>query len=79
MNTLKRTLQIMDEWLKLPPQDYRRTVLSFTIKLPSDELLDAVLIARVKKPEGGRDGFKYFCGVCHNKIRERRFSQIAIH
>ncbi len=68
---VKRGLEIMDDWLGLPEHDYVATVYLFAQKLPPNEILEAVEIARAKLPEGGRDAFRYFCGVCHSKVREQ--------
>jgi len=69
---IKRALQMMDGWLDLPEREYRATVYLFAQRLPADEVLEAVEIAQAKLPQGGMDAFKYFCGVCHGKIRERK-------
>ncbi len=69
---IKRALQLMEGWLNLPEDDYNAAVSWFAKRMPPDELLEAVLIAQAKRPEGGRRAFKYFCGVCHRKIEERR-------
>ncbi len=65
-------LKIMDGWLGLPEKDYKAKVYMFAQRLTPEDVLDAVWIAQAKLPEGGIPGLKYFCGVCHNKIRERR-------
>ncbi len=62
----------MDAWLGLPEREYKATVHLFFYKLPPDEVLEAVEIAQAKIPLGGREAFKYFCGVCHGKIKEQR-------
>ncbi len=64
-------LRIMDAWLGLPERDYKATVYLFSYKLPPEEVLEAVVIAQDKKPDGGIQAFKYFCGVCHRKIEKR--------
>jgi hypothetical protein len=69
---VKRALQIMDEWLNLPQDTYRPALYRFAQRLPPEEVLEAVEIAQAKIPEGSLDAFKYFCGVCHSKIQERR-------
>jgi hypothetical protein len=43
--------------------------------LTPEEVLEAVWIAQAKLPQGGIDAFKYFCGVCHNMIREQKIRQ----
>jgi hypothetical protein len=67
-----RVLQIMDEWLDLPQSTYKPAVYRFALRLPPEELLDALEIAHAKIPQGGMGAFKYFCGVCHGKIYERK-------
>lgn len=62
----------MDDWLGLPERDYKATVYVFSSQLPPDEILEAVEIAKARLPDGGRDAFKYFCGVCWRKIKEQR-------
>ncbi len=62
----------MADWLGLPESTYKAAVYLFAQKLPLEEVLQAVEIARAKIPEGGIGAFKYFCGVCHGKIREQR-------
>ena len=71
-NPIRVALQIMDDWLGLPPEAYRADVYWFSQRLPPDEVLEAVEIARNKIPQGGRDGFKYFCGVCHRRIETNK-------
>ncbi len=69
---IRLALQIMDAWLGLPERDYKAAVYLFSYKLPPDEVLEAVEIAQAKLPAGGRNAFKYFCGVCNRKIEEQR-------
>ena len=71
-NCIKLALQVMEAWLGLPEFTYRATVYLFAEKLPPEEILNAVNIAQAKIPDGGMGAFKYFCGVCHGKIREQR-------
>lgn len=72
---IKRALAIMDDWLGLPEHSYMATVYRFSYELPPAEVLEAVEIAQAKLPAGGREAFKYFCGVCHSKIKEERIRQ----
>jgi cytochrome c5 len=67
-----RALEIMDAWLGLPSHAYKATVYRFAQDLPPNEVLEAVEIAQAKIPCGGKEAFKYFCGVCHGKIKEQR-------
>jgi hypothetical protein len=69
---IKLALEIMDTWLGLPERDYKATVYWFAKRMPPEEVLEAVEIAQAKLPEGGRNAFKYFCGVCHRRIEEQR-------
>lgn len=69
---IKLALEIMDAWLGLPQHTYKATFYRFANELPPDEVLEAVEIAQAKIPLGGREAFKYFCGVCHGKIKEQR-------
>jgi predicted PP-loop superfamily ATPase len=62
----------MRVWLDLPERSYKPAVYLFAQRLPAVEVLAAVEIARAKIPQGSVDGFKYFCGICHSKIRERK-------
>ncbi|MEY2407507.1 MAG: hypothetical protein QOF48_177 [Verrucomicrobiota bacterium] len=61
----------MEDWIGLLPRIYTAPVRLFAYRLPSDKLVEAAWIAQARKPEGGIDAFKYFCGVCHGMIRER--------
>ena len=63
---------IMFDWINLKPCIYEVTLFRFAKRLPPEEVLEAVRIAQRKVPEGGMDGFKYFCGVCHGKIEDQR-------
>lgn len=54
-------------------RDRLATFKNFLGKLPAAEVLEAIDIAIAKKPPGYSDSntFKYFCGVCWTKIRDR--------
>ena len=69
---LHQALRIMDEWLHLPEDDYKAKVYLFAQRLTPEDVLEAVWIAQAKLPDGGLPAFKYFCGVCHNMIREQK-------
>jgi hypothetical protein len=71
-HSIKLALEIMHTWLGLPQRTYKATVYLFARELPPDEVLEAVEIAVAKIPAGGREAFRYFCGVCHSKIKEQR-------
>ena len=62
----------MGEWLGLPEDDYKPKVYLFAQRLRPEDVLEAVWIAQARLPSGGMPAFKYFCGVCHNMIREQR-------
>lgn len=70
-NPIRLALQIMAVWLGLSEDYYKADVYWFAQRLPPEEVLEAVEIARAKFPEGGLNAFKYFCGICHRK-REKR-------
>lgn len=59
---------------KLAPLSFRRdwflSIQRFVERLGFDEVLDAMDIAVSKKPYGGNQTFRYFCGVCWSKVRE---------
>jgi hypothetical protein len=59
-------------WSGLPPRNYTGSVKLFARRMPPDMLLEAACIAMSYKPEGGDIGFRYFCGICHNMIRDRQ-------
>ena len=64
-------IEYFDEWLGLPRYEYFGTVHLFSLRLPPEMLTKAAFIAMDKIPKGHVDGFKYFCGVCHQMIRDR--------
>lgn len=50
-------------------KDYRRSIKTFLEKLPKQEVVDAM--DRALGMAKGHDGtFRYFCGICWNKIKE---------
>jgi hypothetical protein len=65
----------MNTWIDLPESAFKATVHLFARKLPLGDLFIAIDIAHAKFPWGGEDAFKYFCGICHNKIREEQLRQ----
>ena len=71
-HSIKRALQIMGNWLNLPEDEYKAAVYRFAQMIPPEEVLAAAEIAQAKIPGGGIDAFRYFCGVCHSKNKERR-------
>lgn len=50
-------------------REYFQAIKNFHIRLSFHEVLDAAEISRNKKLYSERARFKYFCGVCWNKIR----------
>ena len=75
LSPLHQALRVIGEWLRLPEDHYKAQVYLFAQRLPPENVLEAVWIAQAKLPDGGASGFKYFCGVCHNMIREQRIRQ----
>jgi len=65
-------LQGLEAWLSCPRDVFETEVYRFVERLPPMEVLDAVRIAQAKLPEGGLRGFKYFCGVCWQKLDNQR-------
>jgi hypothetical protein len=51
-------------------RDWTASIRRFNEKLGLHECLDSAVIARAKFPGGGAKTFRYFCGICWNKIRE---------
>ena len=64
----QRALQELDEWLYRFQDFYLKDASWFALRLPPEEFLDAVEVAKRKIPQGGTRGFKYFCGVCQRKL-----------
>ena len=62
----------MEDWLRLSPRTYTATVRLFALRLPPEKLVEALWVAADRKKDGGRDAFKYFCGVCHTMLRAQR-------
>lgn len=50
-------------------QEAFNSIKRFLDRLPFDEVTDAALIARASRAYSDCARFKYFCGVCWNKIR----------
>ncbi len=75
LNPIHQALRVMEEWLQLPEGHYKAKVYLFAQRLPPEEVLAAVWIAQAKLPAGGEGAFRYFCGVCHSKIREQNIRQ----
>ncbi len=72
--------EISDAWITLDGQDPNEwrisgqresTVRVFLDRLPAQEIIDALHIAAARHPGCSNEThfFKYFCGVCWNKIR----------
>lgn len=52
------------------PRDWLQSIKNFNAKLPRHEVEEAVEIARASPAWAKNAIFRYFCGVCWNKIRE---------
>jgi hypothetical protein len=63
-------LEHMQDWLGLSESTYKAAVMLFALRLPPEKLIEAFWLAQCRKPNGGLDGFKYFCGICHSMRRE---------
>lgn len=50
-------------------RDWTASINRFNEKLGFDVVLDAAEIARNQYPYGGSRTFRYFCGICWNRIR----------
>lgn len=50
-------------------RDWLISIKQFNARLPIHEVLEAAEIAWARKPYSDNYRFKYFCGVCWNKIR----------
>lgn len=53
-------------------KDYLASIRTFLEKLDVFECLDAMEIATLKRAYSQVNGFRYFCGICWNKIREAK-------
>jgi hypothetical protein len=51
-------------------RDWLQSIKMFNRRLPLHEVIDAAEIAIAKKPGSESWAFKYFCGICWNKIRD---------
>jgi HNH endonuclease len=51
-------------------RDWFQSIKRFVETLGFHEVLDAMEIARSRKPRADREAFLYFCGICWNKINE---------
>jgi hypothetical protein len=71
-HAVEMALQIMEVWLDRPRHIFQADVYRFADRLPPEEVLEAVMIAQAKFPDGGLSGFYYFCGVCNRKIDNQR-------
>lgn len=49
----------------------RQSIYRFMEKLPAEEIVEAARIANAKTKNNPPDTFRYFCGVCWSKIKER--------
>lgn len=51
-------------------RDWLQSIKMFNSKLPLHEVSEAAEIALARRPHSESQRFKYFCGICWNKIRE---------
>jgi hypothetical protein len=51
-------------------RDWLREIKTFNERLPLHVVIDAAELAYARRPFSDRQRFKYFCGICWNKIRE---------
>jgi hypothetical protein len=54
------------------PTDWLRSIKHFLGRLPLHTVLDAAEIACVNGPHGNAARFRYFCGICWNRIKESK-------
>jgi hypothetical protein len=73
----KDAMAVLDEiekWFPkmdgIPQKDFL-SIKNFIVRLGRDRVLDAIEISMHKGPDSYNRWFKYFCGVCWAKIRER--------
>lgn len=59
-----------EEFSKSLPTDWHRAIKMFLGKLPFYDVLEAMEISVSAKPYSKFQAFKYFCGVCWNKVRD---------
>lgn len=58
------------QWAELP-SDFGATVLQFrALGLPAESVREAVLVTGSKGNVSQRQMWRYFCGICWNKVRE---------
>jgi hypothetical protein len=60
----------MRDWLGISERTYVPAVRLFALRLPAHKLIEALWVAQSRKPYGGLEAFRYFCGVCHSMHRE---------
>lgn len=51
-------------------KDWLRSIKTFNQRLPLHEVIDAAELALARKPFSDPQKFKYFCGICWNKVRD---------
>lgn len=59
------------EWLDYYDKQDLLSIKRFLESLPFHELIDAAEIAAAKFRSSGSKRFRYFCGICWNRIREQ--------
>lgn len=68
-NDAWHVISIFDEKVKTFPRDWILSIKKFIDHLGVSEVLDAMEIARAKRPHSDNQRFRYFCGICWNKVR----------
>lgn len=53
------------------PRDWLQSIKTFLGRLDFHDVLESMEVARSRKPHSENQGFRYFCGICWNKIRDR--------
>lgn len=54
-------------------RDWLQSIKNFNSKLDLFDVIDAAEIARAAKPYSGGTRFRYFCGICWNRIKEAAY------
>jgi len=53
-------------------RDWLQSIKKFNEYLPLHEVIDAAELALARKPYSQSQRFRYFCGICWNKVKEGR-------
>lgn len=65
-----RVLDVMEPGIEKAPRDQINSVRMFIEKIGFHEVLEAMEIAMAAPSVSYRNVYKYFCGVCWNKVRK---------